>query len=190
MKAGITTFLAAFGLAPASRVANLTAEVQRGGAKVAQLETRLEQLRADAESWKRRCDDMATALAEWKQLARRAEADVERIQATADQLEIARARAKTETGQERARVEEWRGRAEALTRELRTVNAELEDVRTRLRDKRTRFNTGQRATKAVSEQLMAMEVKLDLIEAAIQVLDMRTHEQSPRERAVNAIPSP
>ena len=43
---------------------------------------------------------------------------------------------------------------------------------------RDRLEKAHLATDAANEQLMAMEVKLDLIEAAIQVLDARTREQA------------
>jgi chromosome segregation ATPase len=65
---------------------------------------------------------------------------------------------------EQARTADWRRRAETLTSELHEM--------------RTRLENAQRATESANEQLMAMEVKLDLIEAAIQVLDSRTREQA------------
>jgi hypothetical protein len=43
---------------------------------------------------------------------------------------------------------------------------------------RSRLENAHRATDSANEQLMAMEVKLDLIESAIQVLDTRTREQA------------
>ena len=41
-----------------------------------------------------------------------------------------------------------------------------------------RLDNAHRATDSANEQLMAMEVKLDLVESAIQVLDSRTREQA------------
>ena len=80
----------------------------------------------------------------------RVKADLERVRADVER--------------EQARTADWRRRAETLTSELHEM--------------RTRLENAQRATESANEQLMAMEVKLDLIEAAIQVLDSRTREQA------------
>ena len=67
-------------------------------------------------------------------------------------------------GAEHAKVRgsEWKARAEALSEEKRDLRARLEEV--------------QRASITAREYLMATEAKLDLIEAALQVLDSRTRE--------------
>ena len=79
MKTAIKAVLATMGLAPAGLVERLTAEAQRAADKATQFEERLVQLRADAESWKRRYDAATEALGGWKQAATLAQADTERI---------------------------------------------------------------------------------------------------------------
>ena len=72
-------------------------------------------------------------------------------------------------GTERARTDEWKRKAEALTSDVRDLKLRLDDARGRLEE-------AQRGATFAREHLMAMETKLDLIEAAIQVLDTRTRE--------------
>ena len=62
----------------------------------------------------------------------------------------------------KVRTSEWKARAEALAEEKRELRARLEEV--------------QRAAITAREYVMATEMKLDLIEAALQVLDSRTRE--------------
>jgi chromosome segregation ATPase len=164
MKTAIKSLLSAFGLAPASHVDHLNTDARRAEAKIAQLEAQIAQLRADSESWKRRYDDATEGLAGWKQSAHRAEAETERAKGGAERIKADVERARADFEREQARTADWRRRAEALT-------AELQDMRVRLEN-------AHRATDSANEQLMAMEVKLDLIEAAIQVLDTRTREQA------------
>lgn len=164
MKTAIKSLLSAFGLAPASHVDRLNADVRRAEAKMAQLEAQVAQLRADSESWKRRYDDAAEGLAGWKQSAHRAEAETERAKSGADRIKADLERARADVEREQARTADSRRRAEALTTELQDMRGRLENARL--------------AADSANEQLMAMEVKLDLIEAAIHVLDTRTREQT------------
>ena len=158
------TLLAAVGLAPASNVDRLTAELQKAETRIAQLERHLDQARTDAQTWKRRHEDTAEAVAGWKQGAHRAEAETERARDDASRIKGELERAKADLEREQPRTEEWKRRAEAM-------KAELQEMRSRLEH-------AHQATESANEQLMAMEVKLDLIEAAIQVLDARTREQA------------
>ena len=64
-------------------------------------------------------------------------------------------------------------RAEARAEELKTRGDRFQDE---LRQMRASLQEAGRSTKTVREHLMATETKLDLIEAAIQVLDLRTRE--------------
>jgi len=59
-----------------------------------------------------------------------------------------------------ARAEELKARGDALMAEVKELRARLQDA--------------HRAASVVREHLMATETKLDLIEAALQVLDTRT----------------
>jgi chromosome segregation ATPase len=164
MKTAIKALLSTVGLAPASQVEPLHADVRRAEAKIAHLEEQLGQVRADGQNWKRRYDDTTEGLAGWKQAAHRAEAEAERAKGAMDRVKADLERARADVEREQARTADSRRRAEALMSELQ--------------DMRTRLENAQRATESANEQLMAMEVKLDLIESAIQVLDSRTREQA------------
>jgi hypothetical protein len=71
---------------------------------------------------------------------------------------------------EQLRTEEWKARSEKLT-------ADAQDLRARLQNSRAKLEEAGRAAATAHEHLMAMEVKLDLLEAAIRVLDLRTRDQ-------------
>lgn len=148
MKATIRRALAGLGLAPAGQVDRLAEESRRTSDKVKALEDRVAKLRADAETWKQRHDEVSAKLREWKANAAKAEAEAERLRAGAEHA--------------KARGSEWKARAEALSEEKRDLRARLEEV--------------QRAAITTREYVMATEAKLDLIEAALQVLDSRTRE--------------
>ncbi len=170
MKRAIKVWLAAFGLAPAAHVEHLTAEARQSADKVKQLEDRLAQTRTETETWKHRHEDTAEAVAGWKQAASKAQAETERTKAEVDRLKADLDRAKADAAErEEAKTEEWKSRVEKLT-------AETEDLRTRLHNARARLGDAERTATSANEHLMAMEVKLDLIEAAIRVLDTRTRE--------------
>jgi chromosome segregation ATPase len=111
-------------------------------------EQRMARLRTSAEGWKQRYEDASKAAAEWKHTAVDARTSAER---TAGKLEHAR-----------AHVDEWKSRAEALATQVRDLKERLDETR--------------RVTTVARQHLMATEVKLDLIEAAVQVLDARTRE--------------
>ena len=81
------------------------------------------------------------------------------------------ARAKADVERERGKTDEWKSRTEKMT-------AEAEDLRARLHHARASLEETQRTAIFAREHLMAIEVKLDLIEAAIQVLDTRTREEA------------
>jgi chromosome segregation ATPase len=164
MNRTVTSLLAAIGLAPASRVDQLNGDVRRVEGKVAQLERQLEEARADAQSWKKRHEDTTEAVAGWKQATHRAQAETEYAKKNVDRIRGELERAKAELEREQPRMAEERRRAE-------TLKAELQDMR-------ARAEHAHRVTDSANEQLMAMEVKLDLIEAAIQILDARTREQA------------
>ena len=164
MKTAIKGLLSAVGLAPFSQVERLHADIRRAEVKIIRLEEQLVQVRADGQSWKRRYDDTTEGLAGWKQAAHRAEAEAERAKGSGDRVKADLERVRADVEREQARTADWRRRAETLTSELHEM--------------RTRLENAQRATESANEQLMAMEVKLDLIEAAIQVLDSRTREQA------------
>jgi chromosome segregation ATPase len=148
MKNTIRKALAGFGLAPAGQLHRLASESRQASDKVKSLEERLAKLRADADTWKQRHDDVTAKLREWKEAAARAEAEAERMRTGAEHS--------------KARAAEWKTRADALTEEKLALRARLEEA--------------QRAAINAREYLMATEAKLDVIESAIQVLDRRTRD--------------
>jgi len=109
---------------------------------------RMAKLRADAESWKTRYEEASKAAAEWKKTAVDAKAAVERSSGKLERVQ--------------AHVDEWKARAETLTAQVGDLKGRLDETR--------------RVTTVARQHLMATEVKLDLIEAAVQVLDARTRE--------------
>ena len=157
MKTAIKTLLAKVGVAPAAHLARLEADVRRAEVKAAQLEQRIVTLHSEADGWKRRHEDAADASAGWKLAARRTQAELDRL--------------KEDAGKGKKALEREKAAAER-------DKACLQDVRGALDRARSRLVNARRGMELSNEQLMAMEVKLDLIEAAIQVLDGRTREQS------------
>jgi chromosome segregation ATPase len=170
MKGTIKGFLSALGLAPAAQADRLTKETRDLAAKVAQLEERLAQARVDADNWKRRHTESAEAVAGWKEAAAKADAETERVRASGDRLASDVERAAADLKREQARTEEWKARADKFA-------ADAQDLRVRLQNARTRLDEAERTAATAHEHLMAMEVKLDLLEAAAQVLDLRTRDQ-------------
>ena len=164
MKTAIKALLAAVGLAPAAHVDHLNTDLRRAEARIVHLEDQLVLVRADSENWKRRYEDASDGMAGWKQAANRAQGDADRAKATTEKARAELEALQADTERAQARAAEWRTRAE-------TLEAELHGMRERLQDTHS-------VAASAHEQLMAMEVKLDLIETAIQVLDTRTREQA------------
>jgi chromosome segregation ATPase len=148
MKSAIKALLGAVGLATAGQLGQLTAEARNASRRATELEARVAALRDDVETWKRRYEESTRAAAESKQAAAAATKKAER------------AAADTERGA--ARVEEAKARADALAAQVR--------------DLRDRLDRANHAASTAREHLMAIEVKLDVVEAAIQVLDTRTRD--------------
>ena len=148
MKAAIRRALAGIGLAPAGQVHRMTEESRHVSDKIKSLEDRMAKLRTDADTWKQRHDEVAAKLDALREAVTRAEADARDARAGVEHA--------------KARVNEWKGRSESETQEKLALRARLEEAQ------RTAINA--------REYLMATEAKLDLIEAAIQVLDTRTRE--------------
>jgi chromosome segregation ATPase len=113
-------------------------------------EEQMAKLRTDAKGWKQRYEESSRAAAEWKKAAADAEGNVERSSRELERVQ--------------AHADEWRSRAETLTTQVRDLKERLDETR--------------RVTTVARQHLMATEVKLDLIEAAVQVLDARTRESA------------
>jgi chromosome segregation ATPase len=148
MKTAIRSLLAGVRLAPASQIEHLAGQARRATVRVSELEERMAKLRTDVDTWKSHHEASAKNAAEWKQAATTANAKTERSAAQAKRAE--------------ASAEEWKTRALALKAQLQSL--------------RERLSNASEATTMAREHLMATEVKLDLIEAAIHVLDTRTRK--------------
>jgi hypothetical protein len=125
--------------------------------------TRLAAEARDASEKVRSLEERLTKLRADAQLWKRRHEDTARMLAerqAADTERVERLKGRAEGAE--AQVVQWKQRAQLLA-------AEVEKMRSRL-------DTAQRETTLAREHLMATEVKLDLIEAAIQVLDARTRE--------------
>ncbi len=147
----LTNVLAPLGLVPAGHAKRLHAESERAAEKLRTLEGRTAELKADAESWKRRHEETARKLADAQAAAARAEARAQR---------------------EEARAEELKARGDTLLAEMKEMRGRLQDA--------------SRTGSSVREHLMATETKLDLIEAALQVLDARTRLATVVEQGSHA----
>jgi chromosome segregation ATPase len=148
MKAAVKSVLASVGLASAGQVNGALHQAQKAQAKLKALEDRLAKVREASANWKRRYEESVRAAAEFKQAASRADVKAERASAAAERAA--------------AKADEWKARTDTLMGQVRDLSARLKEA--------------NRAATAAREHLMATEVKLDLIEAAIQVLDSRTRE--------------
>lgn len=164
MKAVIRAVLGAIGLAPAAHVALLHAEHERAKTEKTESDKRLAELRTAAHKWKHRYEDTADAAAGWKQAAAGAKAEAGRARAEIGRLKATLNREHTKTEEWKRRGEQLFGEAKELKQRLHTTQGELKEA--------------LRAVTFAREHLMAMEVKLDLIEAAILILDSRTRDEA------------
>jgi chromosome segregation ATPase len=113
-------------------------------------EQRAAALRADLERWKARHHEASSAAAESRKAAAQAQAAAERAQRDLERAQ--------------RDVEQWKARSETRGAQVREF--------------RERFTDTRRVATVAREHVMAIETKLDLVEAAIQVLDARTRERS------------
>ena len=161
MKAAARALLEAIGLAPAAHVARLHAERQRAEAES---DKRLTDFRAAADKWKHRYEDTAEAAAGWKQAAASAKAEAGRARSEVGRL-------KETLNREHANTEKWTRRGEQLS-------VDAKELKQRLHTTQGELKEALRTATFAREHLMAMEVKLDLIEAAILVLDSRSRDET------------
>ena len=174
MKTAISSWLAVIGLAPLGQVERLSAEAEKAADRIKQLENRVATLRAEAESWKRRCEETGHLAGESKHAAAIAAVNTERAMAEVGRARAEAARALTDISRKQNKINAWKARGRRLQDRVIELRARLED--------------SQRTTTIAREQLMAMETKLDLVEAAIQVLDARTRDgllSRPTEHALD-----
>ena len=151
IRSALRRVLAALGLASRATVENLREAVTRAKAEGDKLKGQLAAARADLRTVKDEAKRAATAQA--AALRETAEA-----RARCEQL-------KTERDVGKRTANEWKDRAEEYRAKLREVRGKLESV--------------EHSTRLAHEHLMSTEVKLDLVDAAIQALDVRTRAVTP-----------
>lgn len=98
-------------------------------------------------------------LERWKQRCEERSSAASTWKQTAGELE---AKARTDSARLKATCDELKGRAATLAVQVSDFQARLEQA--------------DRAAEATRQELKVMETKVDLLEAAIQVLDARTRE--------------
>ncbi len=158
-----------------SRASELQEQVQAGRERErvlkADLHKRdhdLERARADAQhahADTQRAERENARLTERTEQLSAAKADVERLKAQVRELEHEKKRLTEQVAELEARLADGRTRQDALTAEVA--------------EQRARADKGIHAARVAREQLMAFEVKLDLVEGAIRVLDTRTRTADP-----------
>jgi chromosome segregation ATPase len=148
MKGLIRRLLGLFGLVPSGDLDRALGEARQAADRIRSLEGRIAKIRADAENWKARHEDAAAKLARCRTELVESQAEVERTRAGVEHA--------------KARAQEWKTRATALADEKAILRARAEEA--------------QDVAIAAREYLMATETKLDMIEAAIQVLDTRSRD--------------
>lgn len=128
-----------------------------------------------------------TKIAELKKALEEARAEIRRWKTKAEEAaRTAAASAKDESGKLAKRYEK-------VEEELARIREREEKHRARIADLHERAETAQRALRIAREQLMAIEVKLDMVEGALTVLDGRTRaalaasdRQTPETPSVEA----
>ena len=100
-----------------------------------------------------------TQIEEWKRRYEERSAQVTQWKQTAT---AAQAQSQADTDRLKSRAEDLKSKVAALTAQLEKLHG--------------RIDGADRVASAARDELMLMETKLDLLEAAIQVLDARTRE--------------
>jgi chromosome segregation ATPase len=139
---------------------NLLEELRKAQARSTKLAQELDLARADAKTVKGKADEAAKAL-------RDSQAEAARHMRRAEKL----------TGDLEKVKTEFQRKYEQECRKL----AEVDQKRARaLEDLQQRLGEAERALTVARETLMAVEVKLDILEGAANVLDVRTRTMSGR----------
>lgn len=155
MRDFIGRLLEFFGLATTRRVRGLVERVSKLEMKLGRTGAALESSRADAHGWKQRAEDAG------KQLAA-AEREIRKI---------------------REALDASKAKSEAQAAELAIKQARVDTLLGQLRDLKGKVERTDRTARATSEHILATEMKLDLVEAAIHLLDMRTRAGTPTPMA-------
>ena len=108
-----------------------------------------------------------------------ARADLRTVQDEVKRAATAKATAARETSEARARNEKLEAERDEWKRTALEWKNLAAEYRTRLHEVRRKLDTVEQSTRLSHEHLMSTEVKLDLVEAAIQTLDSRTRAVMP-----------
>ena len=144
-RSALKRILAFIGLAPIRQVHALSGTVARADTKVDALKRRLATVHGE----------LRTRKHEMKRLSRACDASERETREWQGSAE----RSKAKTAEWKVTAETWKQRAAQYRRSLRETKRQLESV--------------EQTTHLAQEHLMSTEVKLDLVEAAIQTLDDR-----------------
>lgn len=156
------------GYAPQARVRELTESLARAEARVSDLKRALDDARTEIQGLKQRVHDQG------EQMRRDRAEDEKRLQDRLAKLD----------GKARKQME----RVEAHDRDRGT---RLDGLREKLKEIHQQMAAADKTTQLGREHLMAVEVKLDIVEGAIRVLDQRTRSAlaAAREDATGPRPT-
>ncbi|MEW5984315.1 MAG: hypothetical protein AB1806_18335 [Acidobacteriota bacterium] len=160
----MTRALAAIGLASAGTVRVLRERLDAAETRADALSTQVATVKAEAQSVKSRVEELKAQLA-----AARTEAQASKSRA--DEVARELAALQSDLSRSRAQVQE-------LTAKIATWRTKGDRIKVKLA-------RAERAVQVANEHLMSTETKLDLVEAAITVLDTRTR----RPRSGSASPA-
>ena len=145
-----------------SHYRSLLEQLGKTQSRCAKLAEELELSRDDAKRLKERSDDAARALRDSKVEAERHRRLAEKLTAELEKIKAESERRHERDGRKLAEVEQKRGRA-------------IDDLTGRL-------EKAERALTVARQTLIAIEVKLDILEGAANVLDIRTRTMSSGTR--------
>ncbi len=178
----LTQVLNAIGLSTAAEAAAWKARAEKLEVRAGELQQQVHTARERERELKTALHDRDVQLEQARADAQRAERDSAKLAERTEQLSTVK-----------VQLEQVKNQTRELEHDNKRLNAQIVDLEERARearinqealakevtDQRTRADKGIHAARLGREQLMAMEVKLDLIEAAIRVLDTRLRTADP-----------
>ena len=167
----LSRILARLGLVPLARYRKAAEDSKKWESRTQRLSEELTRVRAEVSAWRSKTEEAAKTL---KHSRNEAERDAERFKKLRLEVEKKSAEAKEKAGQADAR------RIAQIAQEERRV-AMLEELQRRL-------VTAERELTIARENLMAVEVKLDILEGAANVLDARSRDALMRRGAETGAP--
>jgi chromosome segregation ATPase len=178
LAAALKRVLRSLRLAPASEVDAMRKEVESLRERTQGLRDAIDKARADATTWKTRAEQYTAANQTMKE-------SIARLQSATEEAARDLAHRQKQSDRMAEDVEHWKARADEALRWKTKAQEHVQE----LRDLKARIDAGDRAVQIAGEQLMAIEVKLDIVEGAINVLDLRTREPGPAYDAPRVAPA-